>query len=172
MLGALAGAAGTIGAGVVSGWSQRSTARITASAEYARLRDEPRRVVYRDFLEPVHSILNHTMSPLAFTDVSREWFTPEHRAEAQTLFLDISRKRLDVALVGPPEVAVKAFDIYGTVRLTLREISDSLREDRNFEEQIKEARQQACELHRQVDDFINVVSTVFAHDGTGTWESP
>lgn len=115
VLGALAGAAGTVGAGFATGWAQRQVARIAASTEHIRQRREPREQVYKDFAEAV-SQLRDLKPSRGFTESTVD---PELVNAYRITAAHIKKKWLEVALAGPESVS----EIAGTLEQQAQELA-------------------------------------------------
>ncbi len=126
VLGALAGAGGAVGAGLIAGVSQWKTAKLGARAEHTRQRRESRQIAYAKFIE-AHMEFAQLLHPLRFESVPRrELFTSEAARKVDAACDRVQLTFIDVALCGPRKVTQVADEqrkVSNAARGRFREIS-------------------------------------------------
>ncbi|MGW1215694.1 hypothetical protein ACWD5F_39290 [Streptomyces sp. NPDC002499] len=98
VLGALAGAAATTGAGLVTGWAARQQTRTTARVEHRKLLMEPRRQAYRQFIAAAMAFLEHHELVITTRRVDAAFAD-----EAARLAEAVKEGWVSVALAGPKD---------------------------------------------------------------------
>ncbi|MGW8884743.1 hypothetical protein [Streptomyces sp. NPDC055749] len=120
VLGALAGATGAVGAGLVTGVSQWKTAKFGARAEHTRQRREFRQASYRKFIEAHWSFAEIVDSFYFEQYPTPEIFTIQTAERLEESWKGLQAAFLDVALAGPKEVAHAAEEQNSAVRVTAK----------------------------------------------------
>ncbi|MEU3074388.1 hypothetical protein [Streptomyces laurentii] len=120
VLGAVAGASGAVGAGLVTGISQWKTAKFGARAEHTRQRREFRQASYRKFIEAHWAFAEIVDSFYFEQDPTPEIFTSQTADRLEEAMKGVQTAFLDVALAGPKEVAHAAEEQNSTVRVTAK----------------------------------------------------
>ncbi|MGW1372699.1 hypothetical protein ACWD6P_00240 [Streptomyces sp. NPDC002446] len=174
VLGALAGAAATIGTSLVTSHAGRSQARLSARAEHLRQRRQPRESVYRDFLasatdlrDQLRSVSGGALDQPALLDTDE--FDDAYAAEVNRLNGEIRARWLDVSLSGPTEVAARAGEIEAaSARVALAVVWLSTHDDDHW------ATDHVCSafmahtrtLFRAIPEMIELAREALDDDGT------
>lgn len=107
VLGALVGGAGTVTAGVVTGWAAREQAKITARAEHHRHRIDSREAAYRAFIGSCNTLIDHVGSKY-WEGARPPAPTREFAEETRRLAQAVRDGWQEIALLGPVAAAAAA----------------------------------------------------------------
>ncbi|MGW2380202.1 hypothetical protein [Streptomyces sp. NPDC001658] len=169
--GALAGAAGTVGAGIATGWTQRQVARITARAEHTRQRRESRLSVYKEFISAYEEFQEITI-PVVFMSGPRQgFFTAELENSVGQSMQRLKGAWLDVALAGPEETSRKADALFSAARVATARIHEIAETYHTFDvdpEQLGSLWESLAEMVNvgSIRDFTVSAQTVLDDDGS------
>ncbi|MER5376116.1 hypothetical protein [Streptomyces sp. NPDC002553] len=111
--------------------------------------------------------MEHTISPLAFTEMSPDTITEQRLDELRALFVTLDNRRLMVAFAGPPLMGHKAQQVFDDCRHLyheLRKLAD-MAEDKN--QQMELAAGLARKVTTSVDDFFFRGGEILDEDGGG-----
>ncbi|MET9912939.1 hypothetical protein ABZZ74_40245 [Streptomyces sp. NPDC006476] len=182
VLGAAVGAAGTVAAGLVSGWASRSTTRLQLRAEHVRLLREPRRSAYLRYAERYHAIYGqlsdaevHLRDALDLDNDERHDDLEDARRlirEADTL-LDNGTEELAVAVQveGPSavrEAVIAANSRLHSHRVVTKRMLHALMAGEATQEQMEQLREIESASWDAYDTFVDAVSVTLQADGIST----
>lgn len=172
VLGAGAGALATTGAALATGWASREQAKITARAEHRRQRREPRREIYKQFIDAASTAEWYmTMLPLLIATANvgeplEEPSAADHAQHCRTLADDVRKAWLDVVLAGPAEVAQAASEIEECCR-KLSISANSFAEGDASSSLERDCRELTKRFSSQLPRFIDQAREALDDDGSG-----
>jgi hypothetical protein len=171
VLGAGVGALATTGAALATGWASREQSKIGARAEHRRQRREPRKGLYKQFIDAASTAEWYmAMPPLLIAmanqeDPLEEPTATEHAQRCRALADDVKKAWLDVVLAGPAEVAQTASEIEECCR-KLAICADAFAEGQASSSLEHDCRELMKRFSDQLPLFITQAREALDDDGT------